>query len=114
MAHYARLNSNNIVEQVIVISDDRDTTEAEGMAYCQQLTGHNLWRKTSYNNNIRKNYAGIGYSYDYVRDAFIPPKPYPSWLFDESTCRWQAPVEMPQLDGPYIWDEITVNWRTVA
>ena len=70
-------------------------------------------KRTSYNNNIRKNYAGIGYAYDTVRDAFIAPKPYPSWVLDESTCRWGAPVAMPSAGGPWAWDEDTESWITV-
>jgi hypothetical protein len=71
--------------------------------------------KTSYNGNIRKNYAGIGYTYDKDRDAFIPPKPYASWVLDETTCRWDAPVAMPVVEGKmYQWDEETVNWIEIT
>jgi len=68
------------------------------------------WVQTSYNARIRKNYAGINYTYDPIRDAFIAPKPYESWLLDEETCQWKAPVEMPTDDKMYVWDETSVNW----
>ena len=70
-------------------------------------------KRTSYNNNIRKNYAGIGYTYDTARDAFIAPKPYASWVLDEATCRWSAPVPMPSAGGPWAWDESTESWVAV-
>ena len=105
--------------------DNKDTSTAQGdekesigIAFCERLLG-GTWIKTSYNGNIRKNYAGIGYTYDKDRDAFIPPKPYASWLLNETTCRWDAPVAMPndagQGDPPkmYTWDENTVNWVTI-
>ena len=110
MAHYARLNSDNVVEQVVVIANSDEPTEAAGIAFCQNLFGGGIWLKTSYNNNIRKNYAGPGYSYDVIRDAFIAPKPYPSWLLDEATCRWRAPVDQPTEPGLWHWDEITQTW----
>lgn len=110
MAHYARLDSENIVEQVVVIDNNDEPTEAAGIAFCQNLFGGGIWKKTSYNNNIRKNFAGQGFTYDVVRDAFIAPKPYPSWLLDETTCRWSAPIPMPTTPGIWIWDEITVSW----
>jgi hypothetical protein len=125
MAHYAELDSNNVVKQVIVVSNaDTSTAQGEekesiGIAFCERLLG-GTWVKTSYNNNIRKNYAGIGYTYDKDRDAFIPPKPYNSWVLDETTCKWNAPVALPsdagQGDPPklYTWDENTVNWVEVT
>lgn len=109
MAHYARLDANNVVEQVIVIDNDKEPTEAAGQAYCTSLFGGN-WKKTSYNGTIRKNFAGQGYTYDMIRDAFIAPKPYPSWTFNETTCRWSSPVEQPSGIGPWYWDEITETW----
>jgi len=125
MAHYAELDSNNVVKQVIVVSNaDTSTAQGEekesiGIAFCERLLG-GTWVKTSYNGNIRKNYAGIGYTYDKDRDAFISPKPYASWVLDENTCRWNAPVALPsdagQGDPPklYTWDENTVNWVEVT
>ena len=121
MAHFACLDTNNVVTQVIVVSNaDTSTAQGEekesiGIAFCERLLG-GTWVKTSYNGNIRKNYAGIGYTYDKDRDAFIPPKPYASWVLDETTCRWNAPVAMPsdagQGDPPkmYTWNEETTNW----
>jgi hypothetical protein len=125
MAHFAELDSNNVVKQVIVVSNadtstaQGDEKESIGIAFCERLLG-GTWVKTSYNGNIRKNYAGIGYTYDKDRDAFIAPKLYASWVLDETTCRWNAPVAMPsdagQGDSPkfYTWDENTVNWVEVT
>lgn len=97
MAHYAKLNENNVVEAVIVIENDYEMKddvfdENAGIAFCQYLTGHAHWKKTSYNGNIRKNYAGLGYTYDPDRDAFIPPCPDPSWTLNEETCQWDEPI----------------------
>ena len=117
MAHFARIDENNTVVSVIVV-DNKDTADANGVekeyigaAFCERLFGGN-WKQTSYNGNIRKNYAGIGYSYDAVRDAFIPPQPYPSWPLNELTCLWESPVPYP-ADGAFcIWDETTKTWVT--
>jgi hypothetical protein len=114
LAHFARIE-NNLVTQVIVVNNKDtstpDGTEVEsiGVAFCQRLFGGN-WLKTSYNNNIRKNYAGIGYTYDQGRDAFIPPKPFNSWVLNENTCQWEAPTPMPTDDKMYSWDEATTSW----
>ena len=115
MAHFAEIDQNNVVLRVIVV-DNKDTstpdgTEVEsiGVAFCQRLLGGN-WVKTSYNGNIRKNYAGIGFTYDSGRDAFIPPKPFNSWVLNENTCQWDAPVAMPTDDKRYSWDEATTSW----
>lgn len=102
MAHFAQLDENNIVTQVIVVNNqeclDENGVEQEaiGVAFCQSLFGQDtVWKQTSYNGNIRKRYAGIGYSYDEQKDAFIIPKPYPSWLLDEVTLTWVAPTDPP-------------------
>ena len=115
MAHFAKLDENNIVTQVVVV-DNRDTADAFGVekeyigaAFLERILG-GVWKQTSYNNKIRKNYAGIGYSYDSNRDAFIAPKPFDSWLLHEGTCQWQAPVAYPTDGNPYYWDEQTLNW----
>ena len=115
MAHFAQLNEENIVLRVIVVANqdtaDKDGVENEaiGIEFCTNLLG-GAWKQTSYNGNIRKNYAGVGYTYDESRDAFISSKPYNSWVLDEATCRWKAPVEMP-VDGKiYTWDEATTSW----
>jgi hypothetical protein len=114
MAHYCKLDENNIVTEVIVI-DNKDTADANGVekeyigaAYCERLFG-GTWKQTSYNGNIRKNYAGIGYTYQADIDAFVPPKPYASWTLD-ANAQWQPPVAMPTDDGMYSWNEDTQAW----
>jgi hypothetical protein len=115
MAHFAQLDDSSVVTQVIVVHNNEllengVESEAKGVAFCQSLFG-GTWVQTSYNASIRKNYAGIGYNYDSTRDAFIPPQPFDSWLLDEATCNWQAPIPMP-IDGKlYAWDEATVSWK---
>ena len=119
MAHFAQLNEENLVTQVIVVANqdtaDQDGVENEaiGIAFCKELLGGN-WKQTSYNGNIRKNYAGIGYKYDADLDAFIPPQPFASWLLDETTCQWKAPVDMPTDDKRYTWNEETTSWDAVS
>jgi hypothetical protein len=121
MAHFAKLDDNNVVTQVIVVGN-ADTADASGVekeyigaAFCERLFG-GVWKQTSYNGNIRKNYAGIGYTFDAGRDAFIPPKPFNSWVLVEETCQWKAPVDMPADAGTgeppkrYSWDEATTSW----
>jgi hypothetical protein len=117
MAHFAQLNEDNIVTQVIVVAN-QDTTddtgtenEAVGAAFCANLLG-GTWKQTSYNANIRKNYAGIGYKYDATLDAFIPPQPFASWTLDEN-AQWKAPVDYPTDEGRYTWNEETLTWDTV-
>lgn len=117
MAHFAKLDENNVVIKVIVVNnneliDNGQELEAKGIAFCQSLFGGN-WKQTSYNGNIRKNYAGIGYIYDSDRDAFIPPKSFNSWLLNETTCRWEAPVAMPEDGQDYYWDEPTTSWKVM-
>ena len=112
MAHYARINIHGQVEQVIVIPNEAEPTEAAGEAYCKNLLGGE-WRKTSYNGTIRKNFAGVGFMYDHYRDAFIPPRPFPSWILNEQTCRWDPPVARPNDSLKYIWDEFTTSWRSI-
>jgi len=119
MAHFAEIDQNNVVLRVIVV-DNRDTstpdgTEVEsiGVAFCQRLFGGN-WVKTSYNGNIRKNYAGIGFTYDSGRDAFIPTKPFASWVLNEDTCLWAAPVAMPTDGKSYSWNEQTQQWDEIV
>ena len=119
MAHFAQLDDNNLVTQVIVVHNNDcqiDGVESEdaGVAFCKSLFGSGLnWKQTSYNANFRKNYAGIGYTYDAQRDAFISPKPFASWVLDEDTCRWDAPVAMPTDGKQYQWDEATTAWKEV-
>jgi hypothetical protein len=123
MAHFAKLDSDNKVIHVSVVDNwntvDGSGNEQEeiGVAYLQSIHGSDTrWKKTSYNGNIRKNYAGIGYEYDAGRDAFIPPKPYASWVLDEATCQWKAPTDKPTTEGKdYVWNEETTSWdeRTI-
>ena len=118
MAHFAQLDENNVVTQVIVVGN-KDTSDANGVekehigaAFCEKLLG-GTWKQTSYNGNMRKNYAGIGYTYDADRGAFIPPKPYNSWTLNEDTCQWQAPVAVPDDGKVYSWNEETISWVEV-
>ena len=119
MAHFAELDDNNVVKRVIVVAtkDNSDANGVEkesiGKAFCERLFGGN-WVQTSYNGNIRKRYAGICYTYDPQLDAFIAPKPYPSWSLNVGTAEWEAPIPMP-LDGKmYSWDEATTQWIEVT
>jgi hypothetical protein len=120
MAHYAELNSANQVIKVSVVNNDiitNDGVEQEqlGIDFLTQHNGGVGWYKqTSYNGNFRKNYAGIGYIYDTVKDAFIAPQPYPSWTLNEDTCQWEAPVDYPDDDKVYEWDEATTNWVEIT
>ena len=118
MAHFAELDADNMVKRVIVVSNS-DTADASGVekeyigaAFCERLLG-GTWKQTSYNANIRKHYAGIGYTYDAGRDAFITPQPYPSWALDDN-ADWQAPVPMPDDGKMYGWDEATLSWDEAA
>lgn len=115
MAHFAKLDENNNVLAVHVVNNDviivnGNESEQAGIDFLTTLHGHTLWKQTSYNGNIRKNYAGIGYIYDAARDAFIAPKPFNSWILNETTCRWEAPVPMPTDGKFYTWDENTTSW----
>jgi hypothetical protein len=117
MAHFAELDAYNVVLRVIVVanSDTADVNGVEvesiGTAFCERLLS-GIWKQTSYNGNIRKRYAGIGYTYDAGRDVFIVPQPYPSWALDADTD-WQAPVPMPTDGKRYSWDEPTLSWVEV-
>ena len=125
MAHFCQLDENNVVTQVIVVSNedikDNNGTEVEsiGVAFCQKLLGANTnWKQTSYNNNLRVRYAGIGYSYNSELDAFVPPQPYASWTLDNATADWVSPVgPAPELTeeeidagSTYRWDEENLEW----
>jgi hypothetical protein len=109
MAHWAEIDDNNLVLRVLVGSNDEPD---EGYQWLIDNLG-GTWIKTSYNKSIRKNFAGIGYTYDAERDAFIPPKPYNSWVLDEDTCQWEAPVPRPDAlkNVPVKWDENTLSWK---
>jgi hypothetical protein len=120
MAHYAFLDKDNIVTQVIVgvdedvVQTDTDGTEVGGSSEAWETFYGNVrgqtCKRTSYNGNYRKNYAGLGYTFDSARDAFIPPKPFPSWVLNEDTCLWDAPVPCPEGEGLWVWNEDTLNW----
>lgn len=121
IAHFAQIDENNIVTQVLVVGNDQEHRGQEFLANDLGLGG--TWIKTSYNTHggvhseggtpLRKNYAGIGYTYDAGRDAFIPPKPFNSWVLDEDTCLWNAPTPMPTEGGPYMWVEDDLNWQVI-
>jgi hypothetical protein len=115
MAHFAILKAGNIVDQVVVVSNDIATSEQAGIDFLKNLykNQHLPILQTSYNGNIRKNYAGIGYQYDQTRDAFIAPKPYTSWILNETTCLWEAPVALPDTENRYTWNETTTTWDLV-
>jgi hypothetical protein len=123
MANFAQLNEDNIVTQIIVVSNDVisnlpfPSSENIGIEFCQSLFGLNtIWKQTSYNENFRKNYAGIDYKFDNQRDAFISPQPYPSWILEETTCRWEPPVPYPSSTDLklFAWDELTLSWVIIA
>jgi|TARA_B100000035_G_C20691690_1_gene418620 hypothetical protein len=119
MAHFAQLDDNNVVIQIIVVSNDdcsdANGTESEsiGVAFCQKLLGANTnWKQTSYNSNMRVRYAGVGYSYNAELDAFVPPQPYASWTLNNTTADWDSPLTEPTLTEEqitagsyYAWDE---------
>ena len=116
MAHYAFLDENNIVTEVIVGIDETELIEELSPEIWYGNFRNQTCIRTSYNGNIRKNYAGIGYSYDEEKDAFIPPKPFNSWLLDEEICQWQSPVPYPSEvpEGSfYVWNEDIVNWEEI-
>lgn len=109
MAHFAELDSDNIVIRVLV-TDNNDPNGDEGYQWLLDTFG-GTWVKTSYNGNIRKNFAGIGFTYDEELDAFIEPQLYESWTLNETTCRWEAPVPYPEDGFTYVWNEAELNWE---
>lgn len=116
MAHFAEIGLNGIVKNIIAVNNsellDDSGVEQEylGRAFCYKLLKGN-WIQTSFNGTFRKNFAGIGYTYDKERDAFIPPQPYPSWTLNEDTCLWNPPVPYPQDEKIYAWNEETQSWQ---
>jgi hypothetical protein len=116
MAHFAKIGLNGKVLQVQVVKNevlhDSNGVEQEniGIDFLTQSTGWAVWKQTSYNGNIRKNFAGVGMTYDEDRDAFIPPKPFNSWTLNETTCRWDPPVVKPDDGQNYIWNETNQTW----
>ena len=131
MAHFAKLGVGNVVERVAVVSNDVATTEQAGVDFLNSLYGsRDVWKQTSYNTfggehklggtPFRKNYAGVGYTYNQSKDAFIPPKPFNSWILNETTCLWEAPVAYPELTQEqmdnynyYAWNETTKQWDLI-
>lgn len=109
MAHFAELDDNNLVIRVLVTDNNAPN---EGLNWLVENLG-GTWVQTSYNASFRKNFAGIGYAYDSVLDAFIPPKPYYSWILNEETAQWEAPMPYPSDGLIYSWDESELNWKPV-
>lgn len=118
MAHFAKLDENNIVLEVHVVSNDAldaSNEEASGIAFLTEWSGgHFNWKQTSFNKTFRKNYCGVGFTYDSIRDAFIAPKVYNSWILNEDTCLWEAPVAMPTDGKQYTWNEETLSWIEIG
>jgi hypothetical protein len=117
MAHFAQLDENNLVTQVIVVSNATigdapfPHSEALGIAFCKSLFGdETVWKQTSYSESFRKNYAGIGYVFDELLDAFISPQPFESWNLNTDTCQWEAPIPVPQDGKMYQWNEQDLRW----
>jgi hypothetical protein len=116
MAHFAKLDDNNIVIDVNVVHNnellvDGVESETKGIEFLTAWSGgYSNWKQTSFNGTIRKNFAGIGSTFDPIRDAFIAPKPFPSWVLNEETCQWEAPVPYPVDETAYLWDE-EVHYR---
>ena len=119
MAHFAKLDENNNVLAVHVVNNDVITidgneSEQAGIDFLTSLHGHTMWKQTSYNGNFRKNYAGVSFTYDTERDAFIAPQPYGSWTLNETTCQWESPVPYPTDGKQYGWFEPNQQWIEVA
>jgi hypothetical protein len=119
MAHFAKLDDNNVVLAVHVVNNDVITidgneSEQTGIDFLTSLHGHTLWKQTSYNATFRKNYAGIGFIYDAGRDAFIAPKPWASWTLNETTCQWEPPVAYPTDGKRYGWFEPNQEWIEIT
>ena len=125
MAHFSKLGTGNIVERVEVVSNDIATDEQTGIDFLNNLYGtRDTWKQTSYNTKggvhllggtpFRKNYGGIGFTYDQTKDAFIPPKPFDSWTLNETTCIWEAPVDYPSDGKDYEWDESSTSWKEIT
>ena len=118
MAHFAKLDENNYVIAVNALSNhviiiNGVESEQVGIDFMSNLLNYPFWKQTSYNGNFRKNYAGIGYYYDSVRDAFSPPKPFPSWTLNEESCLWDSPVLYPSDGKMYTWNEEILNWQEI-
>jgi hypothetical protein len=121
MAHFAKLDDQEVVVEIIVVNNETlnnlpfPDSELVGVAFLTEWSGgHTNWKQTSYNASFRKNYTGIGYTYDSVLDAFIPPKLYPSWTLNTETCQWQAPIPYPTDGKYYYWNEDTQSWVEIT
>jgi len=120
MASFAKIGLNNKVIEVLSVNNEvlKDANgieqESIGVDFLTKLTGYPVWKQTSYNGNFRKNHAGIGYTYNEDRDAFIPPKPFNSWILNETTCQWEAPVAKPNDGQKYNWNETIKNWELIT
>jgi len=119
MAYFAELDENNVVLRVLSVSNDdapdpAPDNEQHGIDFLAGLGLGSNWKQTSFNATFRKNYAGIGYTFDVARDAFIPPQPFASWVLNETTCQWEPPVPYPTDGKNYLWDEDTVSWKEVV
>ena len=115
MAHFAKIEDGvvtdvHVVNNTVITDADGNEQESIGKEFLVGLHGEATWVQTSYNKNFRKNYAGVGYTYDETRDAFIAPKPYPSWLLNEDTCQWNSPTPYPDDGKEYLWNEDTTSW----
>jgi hypothetical protein len=106
MSHFAKIDKNNIVTEVIVAEQDFINSGLVGDSF--------LWVQTSYNGNFRKNYAGVGFTYDKTKDAFIPPQPYPSWILNEETCLWECSIAYPDDGNEYTWNETNQTWDEIT
>lgn len=115
MAHFALLDENNVVLRVEAVSNDVCQNEWEGQEFLKSIHGQDkVFKQCSYNANIRKNYPGIGFVFDAGRDAFIPPKPFASWVLNETNCRWDSPIPYPDDNNIYQWDEDSLSWVEVS
>jgi hypothetical protein len=117
MAHFAKLDENNLIVEVNVVNNEDinnlpfPESEPIGIEFLANWSGgYTNWKQTSYNANFRKNYAGIGFVYDQERDAFIAPKPFASWVLNEEVCQWEAPTPYPNDGNKYYWDENSLSW----
>jgi hypothetical protein len=120
MAHFTKLNSENIVTEILVVGDgdilkaDGTQSELKGKQFLNSLFGTATWKQTFEDGSSRKNYAGIGYTYDSERDAFIAPKPYNSWTLNETTCQWESPLSYPSDGKHYSWNESNIVWELIS
>lgn len=118
MAYYAKIKNNVVIELLVVensilLNKNKEEVEQKGVDFLRSITGHKEWIQTSISGSFRKNFAGIGYYYDNVKDSFIAPQPFVSWKLNEETCKWEAPIEMPKDGGIYVWKEKDFTWKKI-